>query len=222
MASYWEQILEPPKGILLLIKTASKFTTLLQISIAAGQEQLLTAILLPVSNSSENMSRDLELHTLNTGSEVRVITAVTRMVNHLFRYGGHIGAYLIVGGNDITGSHLCYVSADGNTIWQPFLATGSGSMAAISILESGFKEGLTKEEGMKLVQAAIAGGVFHDMGSGQNIDICVMEKGKTPIYHRNLVKVHEKVPKKLPYTMQKIIILKEEVKHILQVEEMQK
>jgi 20S proteasome subunit beta 2 len=160
------------------------------------------------------MSRDLELHALNTGSEIRVITAVTRMVNHLFRYGGYIGAYLIVGGHDVTGPHLCYVSADGNTIWQPFLATGSGSLAAISILESGYKENLSMEEGMKLVQSAISGGVFHDMGSGQNIDICVLERGKKANYHRNIVKVHQKIPKAMPYTMQKIIILKEEVKQI--------
>lgn len=59
------------------------------------------------------MSGTLELHRLMTGRESEVITAVTRFQEHLFRYGGYIGAYLILGGIDSSGPHLVSVSADG-------------------------------------------------------------------------------------------------------------
>jgi hypothetical protein len=31
----------------------------------------------------------------------------------LYKYQGHLGAYLIVGGYDVLGPHLCMVSAEG-------------------------------------------------------------------------------------------------------------
>ena len=37
---------------------------------------------------------------------------------------------------------------------------------------------LQKEEAMKLVRNAIAGGIFNDLGSGSNVDLCVITKDK--------------------------------------------
>ena len=35
-----------------------------------------------------------------------------------------------------------------------------------------------REDGMKLVRDAIAAGIFNDLGSGSNIDLCVITKDK--------------------------------------------
>jgi hypothetical protein len=51
---------------------------------------------------------------------------------------------------------------------------GSGSLAAMGVFEDGFKPDMTKEEGCKLVRDAIAAGIFNDLGSGSNIDLCVI------------------------------------------------
>ena len=41
--------------------------------------------------------------------------AAGRLVNHVVKYGGHIGTYLIIGGVDVKGPQLLEVSADGNS-----------------------------------------------------------------------------------------------------------
>lgn len=54
----------------------------------------------------------------------------------LFRYQGHIGTYLIMGGVDITGPSLYEIAAHGSTSKVPFCTMGSGTLAAMSVLES--------------------------------------------------------------------------------------
>jgi len=35
----------------------------------------------------------------------------------LYKYQGHLGAYLIVGGYDVLGPHLCMISAEGKYLY---------------------------------------------------------------------------------------------------------
>ncbi|OAO92477.1 hypothetical protein AXX17_AT5G37190 [Arabidopsis thaliana] len=53
---------------------------------------------------------------------------------------------------------------------------GSGSLASMSVFEAKYKEGLTRDEGIKLVAEAICSGIFNDLGSGSNVDLCVITK----------------------------------------------
>lgn len=62
---------------------------------------------------------------------------------------------------------------------------GSGSLQALGIIESNFKEDMNEEEAIKLAVAAIEAGVYYDLGSGSNVDVVVIKKGKVD-YHRNL------------------------------------
>merc|ERR1711937_935947 len=52
---------------------------------------------------TEMIKRELELHRMNTRTESRVSMAANRLVDHVFRYGGAIGTYLIIGGYDVGG-----------------------------------------------------------------------------------------------------------------------
>ena len=52
------------------------------------------------------MSSELELHRLNTKTESRLSMVEARLSSKLFKYGGNIGAALIVGGVDVTGPQL--------------------------------------------------------------------------------------------------------------------
>ena len=70
--------------------------------------------------------------------------AVGRLSNHVFRYGGYIGAHCIVGGVDIKGPQLIEVSADGTHKPGPFVTMGSGSLAAMAILETEYREGMNQ------------------------------------------------------------------------------
>lgn len=56
---------------------------------------------------------------------------------------------------------------------------GSGSLAAMAVFESEWKAGLSKEEAVRMVASAISAGIFNDLGSGSNVDVCIIEKDKT-------------------------------------------
>ena len=55
----------------------------------------------------------------------------------------------------------------------------------MGVLETEYKEGMNEEDAIKLVSKAIEAGIYHDLGSGSNLDVCIIKKGKT-IMHRNL------------------------------------
>jgi len=124
------------------------------------------------------ISSQLELHRLNTGREVRVVAANRLVKQMLFRYQGHIGTYLIMGGVDVTGPHLYEIAAHGSTSAVPYATMGSGTLAAMSVLESRWKPDMEEEEAKQLVKNAIRAGIFNDMGSGSNVDLAVITKGK--------------------------------------------
>ena len=125
---------------------------------------------------SEMMASELELHRLNTNRESRVSHVEARMCNHLFRYMGYIGCALIVGGIDCKGPHLVNITPYGNSTHLPFTTMGSGSLAAMSILETNYKDNMTEEEGISLVTKAIEAGIFNDEGSGSNVDLFIITK----------------------------------------------
>jgi len=122
------------------------------------------------------VSTELELHRLNTATQPRVITALTKLKRHLFKYQGHVSAALVLGGVDCTGSYLYTVYPHGSTDKLPFVTMGSGSLAAMAIFESGYKDNMTEEEAIKLVEQAIESGVFNDLGSGSNVDVLVLNR----------------------------------------------
>lgn len=57
-------------------------------------------------HSAGMVSSALELHRFGTGRESRVITALTLLKSHLFKYQGHVSAALVLGGVDFKGPHL--------------------------------------------------------------------------------------------------------------------
>lgn len=124
-----------------------------------------------------SIASNLELLRLNTGRTVPVCTANRMLKQLLFRYQGYVSAALVLGGIDNTGPHLYSIHPYGSTDKLPYTSMGSGSLAAMSVLESQWKPDLTEEEGKTVVRNAIAAGIFNDLGSGSNVDICVIKKG---------------------------------------------
>lgn len=125
------------------------------------------------------VSSELQLHRYATGRASRVNTSLTILKRHLFKYQGHVSAALVLGGVDCTGPHLHTIYPHGSTDRLPFVSMGSGSLAAMAMLEKGFKDDLTEQEAKDLVHAAISAGIFNDLGSGSNVDLCVIKLGKT-------------------------------------------
>ena len=141
----------------------------------------------------EMVKRELELMRLNSHAENRVLHAVGRLASHAFNYGGHIGTHLIVGGYDVKGPQLLEVSSDGHSKHSPFLTTGSGSLAAMGVMETEYRDNMTEQEAIALVSKAIEAGIYHDLGSGSNLDVCIIKKGGKINYMRNLKKENFKM-----------------------------
>lgn len=139
------------------------------------------------------VARQLEILSLTLGRESRVVTAVTKLKRHLFRYQGHVGAACVLGGVDVTGPHLYSVYPHGSTDKLPFVTMGSGSLAAMSIFESEYKEEMEEEEAKALVVKAIRAGIFNDLGSGSNVDLRVIRAGESEEF-RNLETPNEVKP----------------------------
>ncbi|GFR21700.1 proteasome subunit beta type-7 [Trichonephila clavata] len=120
------------------------------------------------------VSSQLELHRLATDRVVPVCVADNLITQHLFRYQGHVSAALIIGGVDLKGPSIYIVSPYGSSERLPYGTMGSGSLAAMAVFEEGWKPKLTLKEAMLLVRDAIAAGIFNDLGSGSNVDLCVI------------------------------------------------
>ncbi|KAH8416595.1 hypothetical protein KR222_010616, partial [Zaprionus bogoriensis] len=119
-------------------------------------------------------SAELDLHELNTGRQVPVICASMLLRRTLFRYQGHISAALVMGGVDKLGPHINCIHPCGSIDKIPYAAMGSGTLAAMAVMERSWSPVLDLEQGKQLVREAISAGVFNDLGSGSNIDLCVI------------------------------------------------
>ena len=144
------------------------------------------------------------------------------------RYQGHIGAALVLGGVDATGPHLFTIHPHGSTDKLPYVTMGSGSLAAMAVFENGWKPNMEvcsqlirsrtahithynhvsscprtqREEALQLVTAAISAGIFNDLGSGSNVDACVITATHTEML-RNFVKPNERVEKERRYVFRR-------------------
>jgi len=97
-------------------------------------------------NTTGLISSDLELLRLRTGTQSRVVTSMTLLKRMLYKYQGQVSAALVLGGCDCTGAHLYCVWPHGSTDKLPYVTMGSGSLAAMAVFESQFKDDLTEEE----------------------------------------------------------------------------
>lgn len=144
-----------------------------------------------LEHTTQLMESQMELLRLATGTQPRVCTVVRRLSQMLFKYQGYVGCALVLGGVDCTGAHLYQIYPHGSTDMLPFTTMGSGSLAAMSILESEYNQDMTIEQGKALVAKAIRAGIFNDLGSGGNVDVCVITKEGGTIF-RNMEKPNER------------------------------
>lgn len=164
---------------------------------------------------------NLELHAMWQDRQPRVITALTMLKQHLFKYQGHLGAYLIVAGVDPSGASLMSVQAHGLTDVGDYQSLGSGSLAAMAVLETHWKPEMSRDEAVKLVASAIEAGIWNDLGSGSNVDVCVMEVGKDAQLLRNYLTPNVRGAKAKSYKFARgtTAVLRTSIRDIVDVEE---
>lgn len=164
---------------------------------------------------------NLELHSMWQARQPRVITALTMLKQHLFKYQGHLGAYLICAGVDPSGAHLMSVQAHGSTDIGEYQSLGSGSLAAMAVLELNWRPDMSRDEAVKLCADAIEAGIWNDLGSGSNVDVCVLEVGKDAELLRNYLTPNVRAAKERSYkfTRGTTAVLRQSIRDIVDVEE---
>eukprot|EP00127_Corallochytrium_limacisporum_P002297 Clim_evm85s109 gene=Clim_evmTU85s109 len=129
-------------------------------------------------NVTNMISSQLELHRLETGRQSRMVTACRKLKQMLYKYQGYVSAALVLGGVDLEGPKLYTIAPHGSTDKLPYVTMGSGSLAAMAVFEARWKPDMEEEEAKQLVRDAIASGIFNDLGSGSNVDLCVITSSK--------------------------------------------
>ena len=83
-------------------------------------------------------------------------------------------AHMIIGGIDGTGPRLFNVDFFGTMTEEDYLATGSGSPLAISVIEGSYKPGMSVDDAVKLVLSAMAAAMSRDSATGDGMDVAVV------------------------------------------------
>jgi proteasome beta subunit len=124
------------------------------------------------------LSAELKVKHLRAGKEATVKEAANLLsgwVYSLLRSSYGI-AHFLVGGYDDK-PQLFDVYPDGSvTELDDYVASGSGSVFALGVLESQYKKNMTMDEGVQLALKAINTALARDSASGNGIDVYVIDR----------------------------------------------
>ena len=82
----------------------------------------------------------------------------------------------LIGGIDEKGFALFEVSPDGSALeHKDFVSTGSGMVVAYGVLEDAYREGLSIDEGVKLIVKALTAAMQRDTPTGSGLDVVVID-----------------------------------------------
>jgi len=121
------------------------------------------------------LEAEIRLYELDSGIKPRVWTAAKLLSAIL--YGRRLLPYYaetIVGGVDEEGSHIYSLDPIGAVIEEDYVAAGSGTQLAISILEEKYAENLPIGEAEKLAVEALEAAMRRDAVSGDGIDLLII------------------------------------------------
>ena len=89
--------------------------------------------------------------------------------------------------SNATAGRLVAIHPHGSMDVVPYSALGSGGLAAMAVLESRYSPNLTRSEGIELVKQAVLAGIENDLGSGSQVDLCVLGPGGSVDYQQGVV-----------------------------------
>ncbi|MBN1274868.1 proteasome subunit beta [Candidatus Woesearchaeota archaeon] len=136
------------------------------------------------------LKAELKLKEFRTNRSTTVKEAANLLGGFVYGNIRAVGgiSHFLIGGADNEDIHLYDLFPDGSVTYvEDFVATGSGSVFAYGVLENNYQEGLSEEEGVKLITQAVNASLQRDVFSGQGIDVFVIDKkGVREAYHKLL------------------------------------
>lgn len=126
---------------------------------------------------TKRMRSLIQLYELQNRSEMLVRSAAKLLSNILFesRFTPFLTQTLIAG-RDQEGFHLFSLDLLGSLLEEDYTAVGSGAPIALGILETEYRADLDVAGGVALAKKAIMGALSRDVGSGDGLDLLVIDK----------------------------------------------
>ncbi len=120
---------------------------------------------------------EANLYKIRKGEKISVKGMATLVANilHGQRYYPML-LQLIIGGFDKDGAGLYSIDLMGSAIEDKIISTGSGSPVAYGVLEDGYREDMTVEEGLELAKRAVKAAMGRDAMSGNGMNIVTITK----------------------------------------------
>lgn len=126
---------------------------------------------------AEWMRTRAKLYEMETGKRMPVSVAANILASILFtgrrQYFLPYLVQLILGGYD-TAPRLYSLDLYGTITEEKFIATGSGSVTAIGLLEDEYREDMDVEEAVDLVRRAITSSIRRDAFTGNGVDVVII------------------------------------------------
>ncbi len=121
---------------------------------------------------------EINIYKLTRNTEISVKAIATLLSNILSQSRWYPYIFMpIIGGVDKEGLHILSIDPAGGAEEDKFTSTGSGSPMAYGVLEESFREGMTREEGIKLAVRAIRAARERDVFSGgKKITVAVIDR----------------------------------------------
>jgi len=97
-------------------------------------------------------------------------------------------AHFIMGGKDLEGIFLYDIYPDGTlSLKYDYVSSGSGSIFALGVLDTLYKDGLSIKEGIELVTKAMNAALQRDLYTGDGLDIwTVTKEGIKEVLHKKI------------------------------------
>mgnify|MGYP002526206827 FL=1 len=121
------------------------------------------------------LAAEIALFEMKRDTEISVEAASTLTANILSgrRYAPY-WVQLLIAGVDASGGSVYSIDSAGGSIPDSYCATGSGSPYMYGVLEDQYKEGMTRNEALKVTARALLASSQRDSASGNGMDLSVI------------------------------------------------
>ena len=111
--------------------------------------------------------------------ELMPIKSASRLCSNILfnqRYFPYYVQIIMAGYTNEEGGQINNIDLFGSMTTEKFISTGSGSPVAYGYLESEYKDGMSVNEAYKVAMQAIAAAIRRNAGTGDNINVVIIDK----------------------------------------------
>ena len=141
----------------------------------SNNDALTTAGLVGHAQSlSRTLAAELRLYELKRNASMTVRGAATLTANILVGRPHYV--QLLIVGTDEDGPSVYSIDSAGGSIPDVYCATGSGSPFMYGVLEDQYKDGMSRNQALKVAAKALLASAQRDAASGNGMDLAVITK----------------------------------------------